>query len=59
MVAQPVLESVRTLAVMLLFLSDETCNLRDFKTGVRQLGLLSLASDNHIANRRVPLVYIV
>lgn len=46
-------------AAMLLFLSDETCSLRDFKTGVKQLGLSSLMSDDHIANRKVPLVYIV
>lgn len=59
MVAQSVLASVRALAAMLLFLSDETCSLRDFKTGVRQLGLSSLVSDDHIANRKVPLVYIV
>ena len=59
MVAQPVLAIVQALAAMLLFLSDETCSLRDFETGVRQLGLSSLVSDDHIANRKVPLVYIV
>lgn len=56
---QPVLAIVRALAAMVLFLSDETCSLKDFKTGVRQLCLSSLVSDDHIVNKKVPLVYIV